>query len=47
LESLKRRDCVEDLGVGRRVIVKWLLGSRIGGCGWINWLWLGTNGKLL
>jgi hypothetical protein len=32
LESLRGRDHSEDLGVDR-IILKWILGNRIGGCG--------------
>jgi len=33
LENLKGRDHLEDLGVDGNVILEWILGNRIGGCG--------------
>jgi hypothetical protein len=33
LESLKARDVSEDFGIGGRIILKWFLKNRVGGCG--------------
>jgi hypothetical protein len=33
LENLNGREQVEDLGVDGRVILNWIIGNRVGGCG--------------
>jgi hypothetical protein len=47
-ESLKARYCWEDLGIDRRIILKWLLRNSNGRV-WIRFIWLriGTGGGLL
>jgi hypothetical protein len=32
-EHLKKRDRLEDIRVGWRIILKWTLGNKVGGCG--------------
>jgi hypothetical protein len=38
LGNLKVRNHLEDLGVDRMIILKWILGSRVGSC--VDWLHL-------
>jgi hypothetical protein len=47
-ESLKERDLQEDLDVGRRIILKWIL-ERYDGMVWtaLIWLRIRTSGELL
>jgi hypothetical protein len=33
VENLKERDCLENLGVNYKIILKWILGNRVRGCG--------------
>jgi hypothetical protein len=33
LENLKGIDHLEDLGVDKKITLKWILGNRVGGCG--------------
>jgi hypothetical protein len=48
LGNLRGRDYLEELGIDRRMILKWILGKW--GCWvWIGFIWLriGTGGRLL
>jgi hypothetical protein len=48
LENLKGGDYSEDLGVGGKIILEWILGQK-GGKMWTGCIWLrkGTNGSPL
>jgi hypothetical protein len=48
LESWKGRDHAKDLGIDRRIILKWIIGKQ-GWKVWIGsmWLGIGTGGRLL
>jgi hypothetical protein len=46
LENLKRRDHSEDLGIGGRILLEWILGNSAVQIGFI-WLQRGMNGGLL
>ena len=45
-EDLRKGDHLEDPGIEGRIILKWIVGSGIGGMDWID-LRIGTGGRLL
>jgi hypothetical protein len=45
-EDPRKGDHLEDPGIDGRIILKWIVGSGIGGMDWID-LRIGTGGRLL
>jgi hypothetical protein len=45
LENLEVRDHSEDLGIGEKIILEWILGKQV----WTGCIWLriGTSGRVL
>jgi hypothetical protein len=48
MENMKERDLLKDMGVDRRIILRFIL-NKMGGCGWHlrMWLRLESSGRFL